>query len=230
MTIHPKGTARRWLATLAAVLFVLGGCNKSSDSTTASIGSPAPGASTSTTAVPLPSTKPADDPNHPRVVLQTNLGNITLELDAAKAPLTVQNFLGYVSEGFYDQTIFHQAVKGKVVLGGTYDADLKEKKAHPAIRNEAHNGLKNERGTVGMARQADAVDSATSQFFLNLGDNAWLDYRDRTLEGYGYCVFGRVVEGMDIVERMGDAEVSSTPQSEQMPVQKIVLKSARRVR
>ncbi len=221
---HPVGQAA-----VIAVL-VLAGCNKPAETPTAAIGSRDASPAATTSAAPLRSTKPPADPNYPRVVMQTNLGNITVQLDGAKAPVTVQNFLNYVAEGFYDQTVFHQVATGKVVLGGAYTVDMKEKKPHTPIRNEAHNGLKNTRGTIGMARQSESVDSATSQFFFNLGDNSWLDYRDRTLEAYGYCVFGQVVEGLDVLDRMAAVEVRSTEQSEQMPVQKIVLQSARRVR
>ncbi len=137
--------------------------------------------------------------NPPRVRLQTNHGVVVLELYPEKAPKTVANFLAYVQSGFYDGTIFHRVVPGFVVQGGGFDASFRQKPTKPPVENEATNGLSNLRGTVAMARTAE-VHSATSQFFINLKDNTFLDHRDTTPRGYGYCVFGRVVEGMDVVD------------------------------
>ena len=146
------------------------------------------------------------DPLHPRVVLQTSMGEITLELDAKTAPATVLNFLDYVNRGHFDQTVFHYVDADKMILGGGFTSDHKEKPASVPIRNEAHNGTKNKRGTIAMARQADSIDSATSQFFINLSDNPSLDHSDTTAEEYGYCVFGKVVDGLAVVE-----SISQTP-------------------
>lgn len=135
----------------------------------------------------------------PRVRLQTNQGVVVLELYPEKAPKTVANFLSYVQSGFYDGTIFHRVVPGFVVQGGGFDASFRQKPTKPPVENEATNKLSNLRGTVAMARTAE-VHSATSQFFINLKDNTFLDHRDTTPRGFGYCVFGRVVEGMEVVD------------------------------
>ena len=176
------------------------------------------------------STQPTEDPLHPIVLLDTTLGKVTVELDAEKAPLTAGNFLHYVDEGFYDQTIFHQALPGDIVLGGGYTDDLSEKKPEMPIRNEAHNGLKNTRGTLAMVRRPDSTDSATSQFFFNLADNPRLDYQGRTEDKYGYCVFGRVIDGMDVIEKIGQVDVEDTPEFPSKPVKTVLIKSARRIR
>lgn len=173
---------------------------------------------------------PPSDPLHPVVLIETSLGNITLVLDAEKAPLTVDNFLFYVTAGFYDQTIVHQVYKGQGMVAGGYDTNYAAKPARTPIRNEAHNGLKNRRGTIAMARLPDEIDSATSQFFINVADNPALDHRDRTPEGYGYCVFGGVTEGMEVVERICNVPVHDTAAMDQTPVEPIIIKSVRRIR
>lgn len=138
----------------------------------------------------------------PRVVLETSMGDVTLELDPAKAPATVENFLTYVREGYYDGLIFHRVIRGFMIQGGGFTKDMQPKRAgRPPVRNEAGNGLRNERGTIAMARTA-AVDSATSQFFINTVDNDFLNHADDSSRGYGYAVFGRVVDGMDVVDRI----------------------------
>lgn len=174
--------------------------------------------------------QPNADPKHPIVCIETSFGNITLQLDAEKAPLTVDNFLTYVESGYYDQTIIHQVYKGQGIIGGGFTTSLVEKPTRTPIRNEAHNGLKNARGTIAMVRLPDATDSATCQFFINVADNPALDYKDRTPEGYGYCVFGQVTEGMDIVDRINDAPVHDAGDFERTPVQPILVKAIRRVR
>ena len=176
--------------------------------------------------------KPAPDPLHPVALIETSLGSITVRLDAEKAPLTVDNFLSYVESGHYDQTVFHQVIKDypRVVLGGAFTSDRTERKPRPPIRNEAHNGLQNRRGTIAMARQADAIDSATCHFYLNLTDNEEvLDHKDRTLSGYGYCVFGEVTAGMEVVDEIGSVEVEDTERFERIPVQTVIIKSIRRI-
>ena len=137
----------------------------------------------------------------PQVRLDTSLGTITLELAEDQAPKTVENFLGYVREGFYDGTIFHRVIDGFMIQGGGFTADFQQKETRPPIRNEADNGLKNQRGTIAMARTGDP-HSATAQFFINVQDNPALDYRASTPQGWGYAVFGKVVDGMDVVDQI----------------------------
>ncbi len=134
-----------------------------------------------------------------RVAMQTSLGKILLELDGERAPGTVANFLRYVNEGFYDDTIFHRVIQGFMIQGGGFGADYARKSPREPIRNEANNGLRNDRGTIAMARTSDP-HSATAQFFINHKDNGTLDYPSR--DGWGYAVFGRVVEGMDVVDKI----------------------------
>lgn len=163
---------------------------------------------------------------HPKVVVTTSAGEFTLKLDAEHAPITVANFLEYVDRHFYDDTIFHQVSEGYVVQGGGFTPALEEKPAGPAIRNEAHNGLTNRRGTIAMARAADMIDSSTSQFFINLGDNASLDHQSTDVEGYGYCVFGEVVAGLETVDRIGQSPVEAEGGK---PVETVRVKSVRRL-
>ena len=137
----------------------------------------------------------------PRVLLQTTLGDITLELAADKAPKTVANFLQYVDEGFYDGTIFHRVISNFVIQGGGYTPDFVKKPTRAPIPNEANNGLSNLRGSIAMARTSDP-HSATAQFFINVVDNTFLDHRSQTLRGWGYTVFGKVVEGMEVVDKI----------------------------
>jgi cyclophilin family peptidyl-prolyl cis-trans isomerase len=167
------------------------------------------------------------DSQHPVVVIETTLGNIAVRLDAEKAYLTVDNFLSYVNASHYDQTIVHQAYKGQLFLAGGYDAHFAERPTRPAVFNEAHNGLKNRRGTIAMARLPDSVQSATCQFFINVADNPMLDFKDRSVEGYGYCVFGEVTDGMDVADRIADAPVQDMPEFDRTPVPAIVIKSIR---
>jgi len=155
----------------------------------------------------------------PRVQLKTNYGIIILELNPQAAPKTVENFLSYARDGFYDGTIFHRVIKGFMVQGGGLTADMEKKAVKDPIENEADNGLKNLRGSIAMARTSDP-HSATSQFFINTVDNAFLDHQAKTSKGWGYCVFGKVVEGMevvDIIEKLptavnsGRRDVPTTP-------------------
>ena len=136
-----------------------------------------------------------------QVKMVTSSGTIMLELDEVKAPISVANFLKYADEGYYNGTIFHRVIKDFMIQGGGFSTDLKRKKTAAPIKNEADNGLRNLRGTVAMAR-TQIIDSATSQFFINHKDNAFLDHKDKTVRGYGYAVFGRVTEGMDIVDKI----------------------------
>ena len=137
----------------------------------------------------------------PRVRLETSMGNIVLELDREHAPATVDNFLTYVKDGFYDGTIFHRVIGDFMIQGGGYTADLSRKQTRPPIKNEANNGLKNSRGSIAMARTRDP-HSASAQFFINVEDNAALDHRAPDARGWGYAVFGKVADGMDVVDEI----------------------------
>jgi cyclophilin family peptidyl-prolyl cis-trans isomerase len=177
---------------------------------------------------------PKPDPNlqHPVFAIDTTAGKITVRLDAEKAPLTVDNFRNYATHGHFDQTIFHQVFSKpvQIVLGGVYTADLKEKTPLTPIRNEADNGLKNRRGAIAMVRRADDEDSATCQFFFNISDNDSLNFKARTSEGYGYCVFGEVTEGMEVLDRIAKAPVHDSGSHANMPVEAVAIKSIRQVR
>jgi cyclophilin family peptidyl-prolyl cis-trans isomerase len=137
----------------------------------------------------------------PRVRLQTNMGVIVLELNHDKAPKTVDNFLRYVREGHYDGTLFHRVIPNFMIQGGGFTADYKQKATHEPIGNEANNGLLNNRGTIAMARTSDP-QSATAQFFINVADNDFLNYSSPTSQGWGYAVFGKIVEGMDVADKI----------------------------
>ncbi|NOX76023.1 MAG: peptidyl-prolyl cis-trans isomerase [Gammaproteobacteria bacterium] len=151
--------------------------------------------------LPLATFSASADDNAPRVRLSTNLGDIVLELNAAKAPKSVDNFLIYVNEGYYDGTIFHRVIDGFMAQAGGFTEDFQKKNTHAPIQNEADNGLKNLTGTVAMAR-TNSPHSATAQFFINVANNGRLDHRSPTSRGWGYAVFGKVVEGMDVVEKI----------------------------
>ena len=162
---------------------------------------------------------------NPVVVLHTSKGDITIELDAAKAPLSTQNFLDYANSGYYDGTIFHRVIPGFMVQGGGFTADMQPKAGgKPPIKNEAGNGLKNLRGTVAMAR-TQVVDSATSQFFVNVVDNAFLDHKDETAGGYGYAVFGKVTAGMDVIDAIVAVATTTVASYENVPVDPITIDS-----
>lgn len=139
--------------------------------------------------------------NNPRVKITTSEGDIVLELNADKAPASVANFLSYVRSGFYNATIFHRVIKNFMIQGGGFTADFKQKSTQAAIKNEADNGLKNLRGSIAMARTGDP-HSATAQFFINTVDNDFLNHRDKSIQGWGYTVFGQVTSGMDVVDRI----------------------------
>ncbi len=161
---------------------------------------------------------------NPKVRLKTSLGDITIELDEKRAPVTVDNFLQYALEGFYDGTIFHRVIPGFMIQGGGFTADMAEKPTRTPIRNEAANGLRNLRGAIAMAR-TDEPDSATAQFFVNTVDNAFLDHKRRTKDGFGYAVFGWVTEGMDVVDRIEKVETSSRGPHDDVPVSAVVIQS-----
>nr|WP_026610618.1 peptidylprolyl isomerase [Methylocaldum szegediense] len=170
--------------------------------------------------------KPNMNEPAPQVKLETNLGDIILKLDSTKAPVTVENFLTYVCEGHYDGTIFHRVIPNFMAQGGGYTEDFKRKPTHKAIKNEADNGLKNKRGTIAMARTSDP-HSATSQFFINFVDNAFLDYKSSTPQGWGYAVFGEVTEGMDVVDKMATIPTGpGGPMASDVPTTPIILEKA----
>jgi len=157
-----------------------------------------------------------------KVTIETSKGVIVAELDQGKAPVTVDNFLTYARESHYDGTIFHRVISGFMIQGGGFTTDMNNKSTHDPITNEAHNGLKNLRGTLTMAR-TNQINSATSQFFINLVDNGFLDFRDKSTQGYGYAVFGRVIEGMDVVDAIGGVETGSVGGFSDVPVEPVVI-------
>jgi peptidyl-prolyl cis-trans isomerase B (cyclophilin B) len=165
---------------------------------------------------------------NPRVVLETSEGKITVELWADKAPLTAKNFLRYVDEKFYDGTIFHRVIDNFMIQGGGMTGDMKPKSTHEPIKNEAAVDLKNDRGTIAMAR-TQIVDSATSQFFINVKDNDFLNHRDKTPRGFGYAVFGKVVAGMDVVDRIKKVKTTTAGPHRDVPATPVVIKSVRRL-
>lgn len=157
------------------------------------------------------------------VKLTTNLGTITLDLDAEKAPETVKNFLAYVEAGHYDNTIFHRVIKGFMIQGGGFEPGMKQKPTQAPIQNEAKNGLKNAAGTIAMAR-TQAPHSATAQFFINVADNDFLDYPGQ--DGWGYCVFGKVTEGMDVVNAIKGVKTGSKGFHQDVPMEDVVIQKA----
>jgi peptidyl-prolyl cis-trans isomerase B (cyclophilin B) len=159
------------------------------------------------------------------VKLHTTLGEITLELDEAKAPATVRNFLEYVNGGFYDGTIFHRVIDNFMVQGGGFEPGLRQKTARDPIRNEADNGLQNVAYSVAMARTPDP-HSASSQFFINVADNDFLDHSAPTPRGWGYCVFGRVVEGKDVVDQIRKVHTGSRSGHDDVPAEDVIIKKA----
>ncbi|MDR2925578.1 MAG: peptidyl-prolyl cis-trans isomerase [Azoarcus sp.] len=159
------------------------------------------------------------------VKLHTNLGTITLELDADKAPASVENFLGYVTSGHYDNTLFHRVIDGFMIQGGGFEPGMKQKPTSRSIKNEADNGLKNTRGTVAMAR-TNEPHSATAQFFINVADNGFLDFRAPDPQGWGYCVFGCVSDGMDVVDKIRKTPTGNKGFHQDVPEENIVIERA----
>ncbi|MBM3390810.1 MAG: peptidyl-prolyl cis-trans isomerase [Betaproteobacteria bacterium] len=159
------------------------------------------------------------------VKLQTNFGAIVLDLDAAKAPETVKNFLAYVEAGHYDNTIFHRVIDGFMIQGGGFEPGMKQKSTGAPIQNEAANGLKNDRYTIAMARTNDP-HSATAQFFINVKDNAFLNHTAPSGQGWGYCVFGKVVDGMDVVDKIKGVRTGSSGFHQDVPVEDVVIQKA----
>lgn len=162
------------------------------------------------------------------VVIETNYGDITVELNTEKAPLSVANFLTYADSGHYTDTIFHRVIKDFMIQGGNFSTTMTPKKTGEQIKNEADNGLRNLRGTIAMARTG-VVDSATSQFFINLKDNGFLDHRDKTTRGYGYAVFGKVIKGMDVVDKIGTSPTHTYQRFRDVPVEPVIIRSVKRL-
>jgi peptidyl-prolyl cis-trans isomerase B (cyclophilin B) len=156
------------------------------------------------------------------VILHTNHGDITLELDADNAPATVANFLQYVRDGHYDNTVFHRVIPGFMVQGGGFSPGMKQKPTRAPVANEAASGVKNERYTVAMARTSDP-HSATAQFFINVADNAFLDFKAPSAQHYGYCVFGKVVAGKDVVDKIAGVPTGRSGMHENVPTDDVVI-------
>lgn len=178
---------------------------------------------------PAPGAPPQPAPGNPVVVIETSAGTITAELFKDRAPVSVENFLQYARDGHYDGTIWHRVVSGYVIQGGGYTPELTEKATRPPIQNEATNGLSNRRGTLAMARTRQAR-SATSQFYINLVDNPGLDHHGFAPDDFGYAVFGRVLSGMDVVDKIAAARVGTRDGMDTVPVTPILIKSVKEQR
>lgn len=162
------------------------------------------------------------------VILHTSMGDISLELDTEKAPVSVQNFLDYVRAGHYDNTVFHRVIDNFMIQGGGFAPGMKQKPTRAPIANEAQNGLLNQRYTIAMARTPDP-HSATAQFFINVADNAFLDFRNATSQGWGYCVFGKVTAGQDVVDNIRRVKTGSRAGHQDVPVEDVVILRAEEV-
>ncbi|MGH7827691.1 MAG: peptidylprolyl isomerase [Candidatus Binatia bacterium] len=166
------------------------------------------------------------EPKNPEVTLSTSMGDVRVELFSEKAPITTKNFLGYVTEGFYDGLIFHRVIPGFMIQAGGLDAQMQQKATKAPIKNEAGNGAKNKVGTIAMAR-TNVVDSATAQFFINVKDNDFLDHRTESADGFGYAVFGQVIAGMDVVQKIEKVRTGNRGGHQDVPVEAVVINSAR---
>lgn len=173
---------------------------------------------------PAPPQPPQPAPGNPVVQIETSMGTMTIELFKDRAPVSVANFLEYVRDGFYTGTVWHRVVPGYVIQGGGFTADLTEKPTRPPIQNEATNGLSNRRGTVAMARTR-ALRSATSQFYINLADNPRLDHQGFSPDVFGYAVFGRVLSGMDVVDRIGQVKTGTRDGMDDVPLEPVIIKN-----
>lgn len=171
------------------------------------------------------STSQSAQQSDPAVKLETNYGNVIVRLDARKAPVTTANFLQYVKSGHYDGTIFHRVINNFMIQGGGMTADMKEKRTNSPIHNEADNGLKNRKYTIAMARTGNP-HSATSQFFINTKDNAFLDFKAQTPQGWGYAVFGKVIKGMDVVDKIEAVATGSKSFHDDVPLSPVIIKKA----
>jgi len=159
------------------------------------------------------------------IKLHTNHGVISLELDADKAPATVANFIKYVEDGHYGNTVFHRVIDGFMIQGGGFEPGMKQKPTREPVQNEANNGLKNDRYTIAMARTS-APHSASAQFFINVADNDFLNHSAPTPQGWGYCVFGRVVEGTDVIDRIGKVKTGSKGMHQDVPLEDVIIEKA----
>jgi len=206
---------------------LLGACNESVQQTPAKVSQPPAKERTMTTENAKPASQPtaAKAEGNPKVAMETSFGTIIIELDRAKAPKTVENFLAYVDSGFYNGTIFHRIIPTFMVQGGGMEPGLRQKPTRSPIPNECTNGLKNKRGTLAMARTNDP-HSATAQFFINVVDNPFLDHPGQS--GWGYCVFGTVVEGMDVVDKIKAVPTGNAGPHQNVPKQDVLIKSAKR--
>ena len=166
---------------------------------------------------------------NPQVILDTSLGKIVLELFPKKAPVTVKNFLLYIDEGFYDGTTFHRVIPNFMIQGGGFSSDMKPKTAKAPIKNEAHNGLPNNRGSIAMAR-TQKPHSATSQFFINTVDNDFLNHKSKDIQGWGYAVFGQVLDGMEVVDSISKVKTENRGMYRDVPIQPIVILTGRRLK
>ncbi len=164
---------------------------------------------------------------NPQIVMSTSKGDIELELYADDAPITTQNILNYVDKNFYDNTIFHRVIPGFMIQGGGFTPDMQQKDTDPPIKNEAANGRQNKRGTAAMARTS-VVDSASSQFFINLTDNTFLNFKGPSPDTYGYCVFGEVTDGMDVVDEIAKVKTGQSGPHGDVPVEPVIIYSVRR--
>jgi peptidyl-prolyl cis-trans isomerase B (cyclophilin B) len=163
---------------------------------------------------------------NPVVVIETSMGDITVQLNQKRAPISVENFLKYVKEGFYDGTIFHRVIPDFMIQGGGFTSEMSKKATHEPIKNEAKNGLKNRKYTLAMARTAD-LHSATSQFFINTKDNEFLDNKGTSAQDYGYAVFGKVIEGKDVVDKIGKVKTGTKAGHQNVPMEAVVIKTIR---
>ena len=159
------------------------------------------------------------------ILLKTNYGNITLELDYENAPETAKNFESYVKDGFYDGVIFHRVIDNFMIQGGGFDVDMQQKPTKATIQNEANNGLSNDNGTIAMARTMDP-HSASAQFFINVADNNFLNHTSETTEGWGYAVFGKVVDGLDVVTKIKSVKTTMKAGHQDVPVNEVIIESA----
>ncbi|MBP5511275.1 MAG: peptidyl-prolyl cis-trans isomerase [Kiritimatiellae bacterium] len=173
------------------------------------------------------SATPKEQKKMQQIVIETSKGKIVAELDAEKAPATVANFLSYVDDKFYDGTIFHRVIDGFMIQGGGFTPEMRQKATKPPVKNEADNGLANARGTLAMARTM-VVDSATCQFFINLVDNGFLNFRAKTPREYGYCVFGKVTEGMEVVDAIAKVATGNKGMHQNVPEDPVTILSIRR--
>lgn len=160
--------------------------------------------------------------DNPKIAMETSKGKIVIELYTDKAPQTVNNFLTYVDTGFYDGTIFHRVIPGFMIQGGGFSAEMKQKQTRPPVKNEADNGLRNERGTIAMARTPNP-HSATAQFFINTANNEFLNFKNKSPQGWGYAVFGRVAEGMDVVDAISGVKTGTRGRMRDVPNDPVVI-------